>query len=136
MRPELRADKELIDRVLVVLNHFDLEGVMPGHVDGAPLDEYGNEARPIAGILSRNGSISAYEFGTLWTKWFGQHFALLSPSLIDEVIAALDLAYNGLIEPPPVGHEAFHSQYTSPIPFGSPPHEPIALVGEIPWELR
>jgi hypothetical protein len=136
MRPELRADRALIDRVLVVLNHFDLEGDLPGGVDGAPFDEYGNEARPIAGILSRNGSISARDLGTVWTKWFGPHFATLPPSLIDEVIAALNLAYDGVIESPPVGHEAFHSEYTSPIPFGSPPHEPIALVGDIPWELR
>ena len=136
MRPESRADKELLDRVLVVLNHFDLEGVMPGQVDGAPSDEYVNEAQPIASILRGNGSISAQDLDTVWTQWFGSHFATLPPSLIDEAITALNLAYNGVIEPPTVGHEAFHSQYTSPIPFGSPPSEPISLVGDIPWELR
>ena len=136
MRPELRADKELLDRVLVVLNHFDLEGVMPGEVDGAPFDEYVNAAQPIASILRRNGSIAAQDLDAVWTQWFGSHFATLPTSLIDEVITALNLANNGVIEPPPVGREAFHSQYASPIPFGSPPPEQIALVGDIPWELR
>lgn len=105
MGPELRADKELIDRVLVVLNHFDLEGMGPGEADGAPFDEYGNEARPIASILRRNGSISPRDLDSVWTKWFGPHLDALSLGLIEEVIAALNLAFKCEVESPSAGNE-------------------------------
>ena len=105
MGSELRVDKELIDRVLVVLNHFGLEGTGPGEADGAPFDEYGNEARPIASILRRNGSISPRDLDSVWTKWFGPHSEALSPGLIDEAAAALNLAFKGEVEPPSAGNE-------------------------------
>ncbi|MCU1514239.1 MAG: hypothetical protein JWO10_1329 [Microbacteriaceae bacterium] len=41
----------------------------------------------------------------------------------------------GETEPPPVGR-IYSGPMTSPIPFGSPPEQPITIVGEIPWELQ
>ena len=46
-----------------------------------------------------------------------------------------DPALRGRPEPPPVGR-MYPGMYVSPIPFGSPPEQPVTLVGEIPWELR
>jgi hypothetical protein len=40
------------------------------------------------------------------------------------------------IEPPPVGRPSAWNPYSSPVPFGSPPDEPVTIEGEVPWELR
>jgi hypothetical protein len=39
-------------------------------------------------------------------------------------------------EPPPVGPWSAFNLYSSPVPFGGPPAEPVEIDGEVPWELR
>ncbi|HEY4268467.1 MAG TPA: hypothetical protein VGM94_09775 [Galbitalea sp.] len=39
-------------------------------------------------------------------------------------------------EPPPVGPRSAFNLYSSPVPFGGPPSEPVEIDGEVPWELR
>ena len=39
-------------------------------------------------------------------------------------------------EPPPVGPWSAFNLYSSPVPFGGPPSEPVEIDGEVPWELR
>jgi hypothetical protein len=39
-------------------------------------------------------------------------------------------------EPPPVGPWSAFNLYSSPVPFGGPPDEPIEIDGEVPWEPR
>ena len=41
----------------------------------------------------------------------------------------------GRREPPPIGKAPFYGMMASPPAFGSPPDEPVEIVGEVPWEL-
>ncbi|MES2169143.1 MAG: hypothetical protein V4479_00255 [Actinomycetota bacterium] len=40
------------------------------------------------------------------------------------------------VEPPPEGRAPFSGMTLDPVPFGSPPPEPVVIEGEPPWELR
>lgn len=44
----------------------------------------------------------------------------------------------GRQEPPPVSKAPvpIGGMTTSPTPFGSPPDEPVEIVGDVPWEFR
>jgi len=56
---------------------------------------------------------------------------------LEQLRAGEDLGHlAGDYEPVPVGKEAFSGMYTNPLPFGSPPDEPVEIDGEVPWELR
>lgn len=56
---------------------------------------------------------------------------------LDRLRAGEDLGHlEGDYEPVPVGKEAFSGKFSSPKPFGSPPDEPVEVVGDVPWELR
>lgn len=39
------------------------------------------------------------------------------------------------IEPPPEGRAPYSGMTLDPVPFGSPPPEPVVIEGELPWEL-
>ncbi len=47
-----------------------------------------------------------------------------------------DIPLTGEEEPPPVGPRSALNLYSSPVPFGGPPNEPVEIDGEIPWELQ
>ena len=55
----------------------------------------------------------------------------------DDADELLDALKPPAVEPPPMSPPPVPPPYSSPIPFGAPPAEPVTLVpGEIPWELR
>lgn len=56
--------------MLGVLNKHDLAGLGPGRPDGAPIDEYMNEALPIAAILIRGGVLVRADVARVWSLWF------------------------------------------------------------------
>jgi hypothetical protein len=47
-----------------------------------------------------------------------------------------EIPLTGEEEPPPVGPWSAFNLYSSPVPFGGPPAEPVEIDGEVPWELR
>jgi len=54
----------------------------------------------------------------------------------DEHEDAAEVHLTGEQEPPPVGPWSAFNLYSSPVPFGVPPSEPVEIEGEVPWELR
>lgn len=60
------------EHVLALLNELDPYGLEPGHLDGAPSDEYELEAGPIAQNLLEGGEIDLDTLDEIWHHWFEQ----------------------------------------------------------------
>jgi hypothetical protein len=55
---------------------------------------------------------------------------------MSETSAADATGDDGTLEPPPEGRAPYSGMTLDPVPFGSPPPEPVIIEGELPWELR
>lgn len=62
----------ILDSVFRLLNELDPYALEPGSDDGAPVDEYGPEARPIASLLVNRGLVTAADIDAIWTTWFDE----------------------------------------------------------------
>lgn len=70
-----RLGETLVDGVLRLLTELDPYTLDPGGPDGpdgVPADEYDIEARPIAGLLSQNGSLTPDQVDAVWLEYFGE----------------------------------------------------------------
>ena len=79
-----------MDHVLSVLNKHDLAGVEPGKVDGAPLDEYLNEALPLAGLLLNGRSLERSDVVRTWKHWFDDDLSWLADEAWTRLLADLN----------------------------------------------
>lgn len=64
-----------------VLNRADPEGLEPGAVDGAPVDEYEPEARHIGALLFSRGSVTGVEVDTIWKYYFDDPLTAHRPAI-------------------------------------------------------
>jgi hypothetical protein len=136
MRPG-EQHKELVDRIMGVLNHFDLTSVSPGAPGGAPLDEFELESEQIAAVLREHGAITAVEFLDIWRGWYGDDTDELASEQVQEVVDWLNRAAQAEVESPPITRKpGLDRPYEMEIPFATPPTETVEIDGEVPWELR
>ncbi len=66
----MREWRPTVEDVMVLLNELDPYGLERGHPDGAPWDEYGTEARPMARVLFNDGAITKEQVDDIWRNWF------------------------------------------------------------------
>jgi hypothetical protein len=85
-----QRDKLLVSEVVRVLNKYDLSGLAPGTANGAPFDEYLNEALPIAGHLLRGKAVAREDVKAVWLKWFDNNLVSLSASVWESLLADLN----------------------------------------------
>ena len=91
MTADDRPDESLIIGVLRLLTELDPYFLEPGGPDGFPADEYGFEARPLADLLSQNGSITAAQVDAVWLEWFSESLTdVVGAERVRELVVALD----------------------------------------------
>lgn len=91
MTADDRPDESLISGVLRLLTELDPYFLEPGGSDGVPADEYGFEARPLADLLSQNGSITAALVDAVWLEWFSESLTdVVGEDRVRELVVALD----------------------------------------------
>jgi hypothetical protein len=64
-------ERQLFQKVLAIVNKYDFCALEPGGPDGAPIDEYTMEARPMESILLNDGRIEVADIRAIWLHFFG-----------------------------------------------------------------
>lgn len=65
-------DTRLLRAVLDELTAVDPYDLRPGTPEGAPVDEYGLEAKPIATLLQLHGRVTPEDLDRVWNHWFSE----------------------------------------------------------------
>lgn len=92
-----QQERELHARVLEILNRYDLSGLAPGQVDGAPAGEYEPEARPIESVLVNRGAVVFGDIREVWRKWFSDDLWDLPADVADSLVAELNAALDAVV---------------------------------------
>ncbi len=86
-----RLGEALVDGALRLLTELDPYSLDPGGPDGVPADEYDIEARPIAELLSQNGSITPDQVDAVWLEYFDEPVTgLVGEERMRELVAGLN----------------------------------------------
>ncbi|MEG0029010.1 MAG: hypothetical protein RR853_03680 [Aurantimicrobium sp.] len=84
-----QQNQKAVQRVLSVLNRFDLMGLEPGRPGGVPDDEYLPEASALVQVLAMNGAIDVDQLRHTWLEWLSDDLSGQPSDVLDDLVGAL-----------------------------------------------
>jgi hypothetical protein len=91
-------ERQLFQNVLEIVNRYDFCALEPGAPDGAPMDEYTMEARPMESILVNEGHIEVADIRAIWLRFFSDDL-----SGAGDAVAHMASELNALVRAPAEG---------------------------------
>jgi hypothetical protein len=82
--------RSAVEKVLAVLNRFDLMGLEPGRPEGAPDDEYSPEAAALVQKMAEKGEVNFEEVSQLWLEQFSDNLGRLPSAIANDLVRTLN----------------------------------------------